>query len=98
MEKIYKQEQCIEGRIVEYFCSHKQKPVRAEILGLLDSTSSILIVRRLDEEMADLIDYMTTEVYLVEAKVDHSVACECGSAHTSRPSFHLAWCPMVKVS
>ncbi len=86
-----------EGDIIAYFCEHQHKEILAEVLGLLEPViDNIIVCRRLDEEVADLVDFHHVGVYLAKKKNDFTTAviCECGAAHTSNPTFHLRFCPL----
>lgn len=87
-----------EGDIITYYCNVKKGEVEAEVIGLLEPVvESVIICRRLDEEMADLVDFKKIHVYVVSSKGSNAIkanSCECGAQHTSNPRFHLKYCPL----
>lgn len=96
-KQVKHQSEIKEGDIIAYICEHKQSEVRAEVLGLLEPVvENVIICRRLDEEMADLVDFNKVPVFLVSKSFMESLEpkCECGAAFTSNPKYHFTYCPM----
>jgi hypothetical protein len=90
-----------EGDIIAFFCEHRQQEIQAEVLGLLEPVvDNVIICRRLDEELADLVDIISTNVFNISGMNGDSFAknlfpvCECGAKFTSNPKFHYNYCPI----